>query len=500
MLKTPQAYLFSIVHLERDSDQALYWQIYQAIQHAILNRQLPPGLRLPSTRDLADTLNVSRNTVVNAIDLLVAEGYLETRPKSGTYVTHNLPEEMLHLAEAESIAQQRVVARKRPLSHRGQLLESIHVTVPRQNFPHHAFAHGMPAFEHFPFKLWGRLVNKQYRQGHKALFDDNTYTGTGYMPLREAVAQHLRAARGVRCEPEQVIIVNGSQHGLYLAAQVLLDEGEQVWLEEPSYLGARGAFLSSGAKLVPVPVGPNGIVVEAGIAHAPSARCAYVTPSHQFPLGHTMSVATRIALLNWAETADAWIIEDDYDSEYRYSGQPLPSLQGLDRNDRVIYVGTFSKVMFPSIRLGYLVVPPDLVSVFTRARTLMDMQSPNVTQAALAEFMQAGHFGRHIRRMRTLYAQRRAFFVQQAEAILGDRLQIIHPESGMHVIGWLADKMNDVAVLQAANRHGVEVLPLSQHYLTRCPHPGLIMGFSSVVPEQVVPGLERLRTAIDEIL
>ncbi|MEM7113930.1 MAG: PLP-dependent aminotransferase family protein [Chloroflexota bacterium] len=498
---SPQAFLFSIVHLDRNSDQPLYWQIYQSMQQAILNQQLPPGLRLPSTRDLAEALSVSRNTVVNAIDQLVAEGYLETRPKSGTYVSHSLPEEMLRLGAAPMPIAERAErdgGGKRPLSQRGQMLQSVNVSVPRRTFAHHTFAHGMPAFDHFPFKLWARLVNKQYRHGANVLFDDNTYSGAGFTPLREAIAYYLRGARAVRCQPEQVIIVNGSQHGLYLAAQVLLDEGDTVWLEEPSYLGARAALVSGGAKIAPVPVGNEGLVVEAGIAQAPNARCAYVTPSHQFPLGHTMSVATRIALLNWAEAAGAWIIEDDYDSEYRYSGQPLPSLQGLDRNNRVIYVGTFSKVLFPSIRLGYLVVPPDLARVFAKARMLMDMQSPNVTQAALAEFMQAGHFVRHIRRMRTLYAARRAYFVSQAEAILGDKLRIIHADSGMHVVGWLASDLNDVAVMQAANKHDVEVMSLSQLYLDYCPRPGLVLGFCCVPKEQVRPGLERLRQAIVE--
>ena len=367
-----KTFLLSVVNLDSESDVPLYRQICRSLQRGILTQQLAPGLKLPSTRDLAQSLGVSRNTVVNALDHLIAEGYIETRPKSGTYVTETLPDEMLSVMGGErplsSPTSSPPSQQKRCLSDYAQRLGRVTFAIKRPSSPKRTFTHGMPAFEQFPFDLWARRINKQYRSVPLNQFSDNSHSAGGFAPLRKAIAEHVRVARGVRCEPEQVIITSGSQQGVYIAAKVLLNEGDVVWFEEPGYLGARGTLASVGSTLVPVPVDEEGLNVEAGEQVAPNARAAFITPSHQFPLGHTMSLTRRLQLLAWAERAGAWIIEDDYDSEYRYCGHPIAALQGLDVHERVIYVGTFSKVMLPTLRLGYLIVPPDLVTPFLQAR------------------------------------------------------------------------------------------------------------------------------------
>ncbi len=497
MSPSPNTFLFSLIHLDRQEKTPLYWQIYAALRQAILTQQLPSGLRLPSTRDLAANLSVSRNTVVNAIKQLAVEGYLEIRPKSGTYVTHNLPEELLQTAVSIEQKAPHFPKHNRPLSQRGERLAGISTAVNRNPNQQPVFPHGRPDLDAFPFQIWARLINKQYRQSPLTLFRNNPDESAGYQPLREAIAMHLRVARAVRCDAEQIIIVSGSQQGLYLAAHMLIDPGDEVWMEEPGYLGARIAFLSAGATLIPVPVGENGLDVAAGHALSPTARCVYTTPSHQFPLGHTMSLKARLNLLDWAEKAGAWIIEDDYDSEYRFGGQPVPALQGLDGNGRVIYIGTFSKVMFPNMRLGYMVIPPDLVEAFKAARFTIDIQSPNVVQAAMAEFISEGHFSRHIRRMRRLYAERRAILVAEVDRVLGDRLPLSQSESGMHLIGWLPSGVDDKVVQKTAVSHKINVAALSDYYLDTCPRPGLLMGFAASKPNEIRAGIGRLAAVLD---
>ena len=494
-----KSFLFSLIHLDRQKETPLYWQIYLSLRQAILSQQLPSGLRLPSTRDLAVNLSVSRNTVVNAINQLEVEGYLEIRPRSGTYVTHNLPEELLHAAVSAERKIPDFAKDNRPLSQRGERLMGFSKAVIPPSNQHPVFPHGRPALDEFPFQIWARLINKQHRQSPMPLFHNNPHEKGGYQPLREAIAAHLRVARAVHCDAEQIVIVSGSQQGLYIAAQMLIDPGDDVWIENPGYLGARIAFLSAGANLIPVPVGEDGLNMDAGHKLSPSARCVYTTPSHQFPLGHTMSLKTRLNLLNWAEKTGAWIIEDDYDSEYRFSGQPVPALQGLDGKGRVIYIGTFSKVMFPDLRLGYMVVPPDLVDAFKVARFAIDIQSQNVVQAALAEFINEGYFSRHIRRMRRLYAERQSILIAEVERVFGNRLPLSQSNSGMHLIGWLPPGSDDKLVQKRAINHGINVAPLSNYYLGDCPRPGLLLGFAASKPEDIQTGISRLADVLDEL-
>ena len=300
----------------------------------------------------------------------------------------------------------------------------------------------------------------------------------------------------MRCDARQVIIVSGSQQALDLAARLLLDEGEAAWVEDPCYLGGRGALIGAGAQLVHVPVDAEGLDVAAGLARAPYARLAYVTPSHQYPLGVTMSLARRLALLEWAERTGAWVLEDDYDSEFRYAGRPLASLQGLDRAARVCYIGTFSKVLFPALRLGYLVAPPALAESFANARALVDRHAPTVEQATLADFIAEGHFARHIRRMRALYAERQAALVDAARAIVGGAVALEPAEAGMHLVGWLGEGRDDLAVAARAAAQGLEVPALRRYAAETTLRGGLLLGYTALDAAQIRAGLQRLAAAI----
>jgi GntR family transcriptional regulator/MocR family aminotransferase len=286
----------------------------------------------------------------------------------------------------------------------------------------------------------------------------------GSMPFRQAIAEYLGAVRAVRCNAAQVMVVAGSQQGLQIAAHALLGAKDRVWVEEPGYPGARSAFSSTGARLVPVPVDQEGLKVEEGIRRCRGARAAYITPSHQYPLGMMMSATRRMRLLNWAGRAGAWIFEDDYDSEYRYGSRPIASLHGMDANERVIYVGTFSKILFPALRMAYVIVPKDLIPAFTAVREGFDDFSPTLYQAALTDFMIEGHFGRHIRRMRTLYTERRDALVAEIREQLGDRLEVVNAEAGMHLVGFLQPGIDDTNVTRRAAENGISAQPLSRCY------------------------------------
>jgi GntR family transcriptional regulator / MocR family aminotransferase len=494
------------LQLERGANEPLHRQLYDGLREAILTGNLEPGTRLPATRALADDLALSRNTVLTAFEQLCAEGYLESRVGDGTYIAHALPEASLHspriTSRASSTARMSVTQAaplqkpSRNLSRRGTLLASTPVTVNRQRRDG-AFRHGIGALEVFPYETWARLEARYWKNPPRELL---AYSDpAGYAPLREVIAAHLRATRAVRCVASQVIVTTGSQQGLDLAARVLLDPGDAAWLEDPGYIGARGAFTASGAKVVSVPVDAEGLDVQAGVKLEPNAKLAYVTPSHQYPLGVTMSLGRRLQLLEWASQAGAWVLEDDYDSEYRYAGRPLASLQGLDRDARVIYLGTFSKVLMPGLRIGYVVAPPDLVNAFVSARALMDRNSAGVPQAVLKDFMLDGHFSRHIRRTRTMYAQRQEVLLEAARTHLNGLLEVEPAESGMHLIGWLPDGVSDIDASTEAAKHDVEALPLSAYSTRRLERPGLMLGYAAVKPEEIKDGARRLGKALREL-
>jgi GntR family transcriptional regulator/MocR family aminotransferase len=455
---------------------------------------LPAGTRLPSTRALAAELGVSRTTVVTAFEALLAEGYLEGRVGSGTFVAGSLPDELLSAKPEGGREEVRPSRSGRRLSERGALLAATPTTAVRDQGEPRAFRPGVPALDEFPHAVWRRIVGKLWRRPPGGLFGYGD--PAGYGPLREAIAGHLGATRAVRCVPEQVIVVSGSQQALDLAARVLLDPGDAAWVEDPGYMGARGALSGAGARLVPVPVDGEGLEVAAGIAREPNARLACVTPSHQYPLGVTMSLGRRLELLGWAGRAGAWVIEDDYDSEYRYTGRPLEALQGLDTEERVLYVGTFSKVLFPALRLGYLVVPPDLVDAFVSARELTDRHPPTVDQAILADFIAEGHFGRHIRRTRALYARRQAALVEQAARELRGLLDVRPAAAGMHLVGRLPEGVDDHEASRRAARLGVEAPPVSLYGGAPRGRGALMLGYAAVGELEMRRAVRRLAEAL----
>ncbi|HEX8556541.1 MAG TPA: PLP-dependent aminotransferase family protein [Pyrinomonadaceae bacterium] len=493
MAKYSSAIPNGLVSLDGESQTPLYRQLYDCLRRAILAGQLAPGTRLQSTREMASELKVSRNTVVNAYEQLLAEGYLEGQVGSGTYVSRALPEDLLNV---KTLPPRRVRGRAGApaLSERGRAIAAFAPMAPRAPEPVQPFQTGLPALDAFPFETWSKLLARHWRRPADTLLGYGE--PQGHAPLREAVASYLGLSRAVRCSPEQVIIVDGAQMAFDLIARVLLDPGDTVWMEEPGYSGARVALTASGARLVPVPVDSEGLNVAAGEALEPGARLVYVTPSHQFPLGMMMSLPRRLALLDWASRADAWVMEDDYDSEYRYEGRPLASLQGLDREGRVLYVGTFSKVLFPSLRLGYIVAPPALVDAFVAARLMAGRHSPAAEQAVLTDFIEEGHFGRHIRRMRTLYRERRAAVVKALGRAAGDVIEVEPSAAGLHVVAWLPEGLDDREVARAAVARGVYVRPVSEFYATPHPRGGLELGYAAFNEAQIHQGAARLAEVV----
>ncbi len=480
------------ISIERQADRPIHVQLYHWFREAILSGQLRPGARLPATRSLAMTLGVARQTAVEAYDQLTAEGYISAQQGSGTCVCA-VPDDLLR---AYRPAARPRSSRGRILSHRGTILAAA-PALPAwlRGWTPRPFRMGVPALDAFPFDEWRRLAARRSRRPPR----DLTAYGepAGYRPLRNAIAAYMSATRAARCTPEQVLIVEGSQQALDLAARVLLDPGDAVWFEEPGYWGARRAFHASEARLVPVPVDGSGLNVEAGIARCRAARLAYVTPSHQYPLGTTMSLERRLALLSWARRTDAWIFEDDYDSEYRYTGPPITALQGLDDEGRVIYVGTFSKVLFPALRLGYMIIPDDMVDAFVTARALVGQHSPSLAQATLTDFIEEGHFARHIQRMRRLYAERQEILRTTVAAVLGSALEVPVSDTGMHVIGWLPSGVGDRALSQRAAAEGIHAAPLSAFYLETCPRGGLLLGYAGYTPREITDGVRRLARLFD---
>jgi len=493
-MKRVSASFLPPIALESSGKIPMYRQLYEWFRRAILAGQLPPGQRVPSTRSLAAELEVSRIPVSSAYEQLHAEGYFETFVGAGTCVARSIPDDALKpvIGKIPGASRQETNSRAlRKVSRRVALMR-----VPAQTWSNKlvAFRVSLPALEHFPTKVWSQLLNRHLRKPTRQLMAYGD--AKGYMPLREVIAEYLGAARAVRCEPSQILVTTGSQQGLQLSAQVLLDINERVWIEEPGYPGARQALMMAGAKLVPVPVDHEGLDVAEGIRRARSAHAVYITPSHQYPLGVTMTATRRMLLLHWAMRTGAWIIEDDYDSEYRLGGRPIASLQGLDTDARVIYIGTFSKVVFPALRLGYVVVPKDLVDAFSTARDATDQFSSTLYQAAMADFIREGHFARHIRRMRMLYIQRRTALVEAIHKRMGNKLEVIGAEAGMHLVALLPPGFSDGAISRRAAEIGISAMPLSSCYAKPPLVGGLILGYGGTDAWQIHDGLRRLAMCI----
>jgi GntR family transcriptional regulator / MocR family aminotransferase len=498
MAKVSTATAFAAVLLDESSSVPLYRQLYHRLRTAILMGQLRPGTHLPSTREMAKELRVSRNTVMNAFEQLQAEGYVESQIGSGTFVSRMLPEDLLE-ARVKKTNISLVNPESRTVSQRGKLFAQTRVTVAERVGKMRPFIPGVPALDELPIAVWSRLMAQRWRQLPRDLL--NYGAAAGYWPLREAIAAYLGPSRGVRCKPDQIIIVSGAQQAIDLAARILIDDGDSVLVEEFCYSAARAALLSAGARLGPVPVDESGLNISAAAAKSVSARIAYVTPSHQYPLGVTMSLSRRLALLDWATRAQAWILEDDYDSEYRYTKRPLAALQGLDRHGRVIYIGTFSKVLFPALRIGFVVAPPDLVDAFASARATLGWCSPVLDQAVLADFISQGHFTRHIRRMRTIYGERQAALIDALIRAAGDLLEITPADAGIHLRCALPDHLDDQAVSREALGLGVVAHPLSAFRVDEsvAPRSGLILGYGAYNVRQIKEAASKLAIALSNI-
>ena len=474
------------LRVERSTGRPLHRQIGDAYRAAIVEGRLRAGQRLPSTRALAAALGISRIPVLGAFDQLLAEGYFESRRGSGTFVSSTLPDEV----RAPTAPPSRMGPGPRPVARRPGVLLRRPPEPWLAGFG--AFRVSEPAVDHFPFDAWSRLVARHSRGRRRGAW--NYGSPMGDPALRETLAAHLRATRGVRCEAAQVMVVSGSQQALEITARALVDPGQAVWVEEPGYGGARDVLAMAGARMVPVPVDEEGLDVAAGIRLRRRARAALVTPSHQYPLGATMSASRRLQLLDWAQATGAWVVEDDYDSEYRYDTEPIAALQGLDRDARVVYIGTFSKVLFPALRVGYLVLPPDLVERFAAVRDAMDICPPAAASAALADFVGEGHFARHLRRTSALYRERRAALVE-ALAMLGTGWRVAGSEAGIHLVA-LSERRGDRAIAVRAARDRIRALPLSTCYAGEATRHGLVLGYGGVAAGDIAGAVQRLRRAI----
>jgi GntR family transcriptional regulator/MocR family aminotransferase len=479
-----------LIRIDTRAREGLQRQVYVAVRRAILDGVIAPGTRLPSSRTLAEELRVSRTTTLLAYEQLLAEGYLAARQGSGTFVVDELPDDLPDQASARRVAR----TRHPQLSRRGAALAATPGPARRIVGPPRAFRLGVPGLDLFPLRLWSQLVTRRLRSTTLGQLD---YTDSaGLAELRRAIAEYVQTARGTRCTADQVFIVAGAQRGLQMICTVLLDPGDRVWLEEPGYTGARSALMSTGARIVPVRVDSDGLDVAAGMRLAPDARMAYVTPSNQFPLGVPMSVVQRLALLRWASSAGAWIVEDDYDSEFRYRTRPLPCLHGLDADGRVIYIGTFAKSVFPALRLGFVIVPSDLHDKFHAARRIADLHPPLLEQMALADFIVEGHYARHLRRMRSAYRERLEALVDAAEHFCGGALTLRTVQTGLHAVADL-DGVDEDRVCEEARERGIEVAPIGMYFIGRPTVSGLLLGFASARPEALRRGLERLAASIE---
>jgi len=479
----------------RDPSVPAYRWLYASLRADILYGRLRPGARLPSTRDLADQYELARGTIVNAFEQLKSEGYVEGSVGSGTHVSKVLPEKLLHVRSGSVASGQTakgVVHGKRQtvISHYGRRAKLF---AGYENRPIRAFRANLPALDLFPTTLWTKITLRCLRRiSTRQLMGCDPL---GYIPLRQAVAEYLSTSRGVRCVPEQVAIISGVQEALDLTARLLLNPGDRVCVENPGYPGALQAFQAFRARIFAAGLDDEGIEIR----QLPSkgVRLIYVTPGHQFPLGTTMSLARRLQLLEWARESGAVIFEDDYDSEYRYSGRPIPALQGLDSSGLVLYAGSFSKVLFPALRLGYVVIPVDLLHHFEATQSLTVRHAPLLEQLVLTDFITEGHFGRHLRRMRAVYAERLSLLLEEARLRLAGLLEISSVEAGLQTAGWLCGGIDAESAAAAAAKRNVDVTPVGRYSQGKVVPEGLHLGFAALDLKEIRRGVRELGIALE---
>ncbi|MGV8893617.1 MAG: PLP-dependent aminotransferase family protein [Burkholderiaceae bacterium] len=480
---------FLLQRIDRASGGPVNRQIYQVLREAILSHRLPAGLQLPSSRELAHELAMSRNTVTHAYEQLIAEGYLETRTGAGTFIADTVPDQIVELRQnSHSDAGH---DGHTGLSNRGSgLIQRAGVSVLQWG----AFMPGVPDVTQFPSKIWSRLQNKHWRRSRAELLSYSQ--GGGYLPLREAIAEYLRVARSVNCSTSQVIITTGIHQSIDLAAKLLGEHGDRAWVEEPCYWGTRSVCQSLGIEPVPIPVDIEGMQVPQDDVLQPP-RFIFVTPSHQYPLGTIMSLSRRRLLLEYAAAHKSWIMEDDYDSEFRYGSRPLASLQGLDTHQRVLYMGTFSKTMFPGLRVGFLVVPEALSDAFATGHSELYRGGQAFTEAILADFMTEGYFASHIRRMRVLYGERLRLLQQAIEHHFGDAIDFSDGDAGLHLALHLPNGCDDVAISREARAVGIITRPLSGYYMQAASTKrGLMLGYACVPNSQIASAFDQLAAII----
>jgi GntR family transcriptional regulator / MocR family aminotransferase len=477
---------FELTLEARPEQQTLTTWLYAQLRLAILEGRLRTGARLPASREFAAQHGLSRGTVVSVFERLQVEGYVSCRVGSGTRVNRIEPARSLRSTNSKPPAYIR-----RAISEYVRPKPWIGLPAIAGERP---FCMRNPATAEFPAELWGRLAARRARASRSWLrtHDD----GRGYRPLREAIADYLGSSRGVRCSADQVMVVSGVQQGLDLLARLLLKPGEPVWMEDPGYFGATIAFGNSGAHVVPVPVDEQGLSVAAGLT-GPHAKGVYVTPAHQFPLGMTMSLERRMELLKWASGAGAFVIEDDYDSEYRFEGSPVPALQGLDRRSNVIVVGSFNKLLFPSLRIGYIVLPESLVDLFAAFRYRADFHNLSMDQAVLCDFIADGHLGRHLRRMRDLYAGRLTALVDGGRRYLKGLLEISDVRAGLYTAAFLKNGMTSREAEKAAATYDVEAVALDRYALKSGDPKGVLLGFAAFDEGAIRAGIMKLAAALD---
>lgn len=480
---------FLLMRLDRGAKKPMNRQIYLAIRDGILGQMLPAGMQLPSTRELSLELGAARNTIKFAYEQLMAEGYLKTLWGAGTFIVDTTPDVLLEESERER--PDRTLGVHAELSRRGaQLIARAGAS----DLQWGAFMPGVPDITLFPIKQWNRLQNKHWRRSSVELL---TYgQAGGYMPLRESIADHLRIARSVNCTPEQVIITAGTHQSLDIIGRLLGEFGDSAWIEDPCYWGTRSVLESTGIKTTAIPVDSEGIRFEAEDLHEPP-RFICITPSHQYPLGMVLSLSRRRHLLSYASTKKVWIVEDDYDSEFRYGSRPLASLQGMDQNGRVIYMGTFSKTMFPGLRIGFLVVPQGLESIVSTAVSELYRGGQVFLQAVLADFISEGYFASHIRRMRLVYAKRLRLLQKTIAIEFGNAITSTGDEAGLHLTLKLPQTCDDHAISRAAHAAGILARPLSGYYAAPASAPrGLLLGYACVPDEHIPRAFATLASVI----
>lgn len=492
-MKRKAGAILSSIRIDRSGGQKIGVQLYMALRDLILSGGLADAERLPASRTLASELAISRTTVIDALDRLVSEGLLESRVGAGTFVSSTFRENARMKTEQE----QPTAPEKIRLSDTAE--DAAARFAPRDRLPYHssAFVTALPALDRFPMAQWARLSARHWRSDRDALMGYGD--PFGFPPLRAAIAAHLNASRGIRCDPDHIFVVGGAQHAFSLIAGLLVNQGEKIWFENPGAIGARNAFTSAGAELVPVDIDDAGMIVADGLAKAPDFRLAFVTPSHQQPLGKVMSLSRRLELLQAAGDANAYVVEDDYDGDFYFGSQPLPTLKSIDTNQRVIYVGTFSKTLFPSLRLGFLLAPPALVDPIRTLCVSSLSGIPTWPQAVVADFINEGFFATHIRSMRALYKERHDALHQHAPQV-GNFLNIERASAGFHTVGFLKSGIDANRFAQHAKDEGVVLSSVDKYCLSPLRTNGVVIGYGSCDTQQISLAMQKLATVARKLV